>query len=282
MKPHDQLSHDELGEGWTDCYELASDPQSLEAPRVVKCVFGTFDQSQPFGGVPYGSTTLWCGEMKAGKSRLVLALCAGYAFHGARVAYLMGEMSPEEHFERLVMMSLQLTTEELRDGQHADARQNAVAWLRDSVGRRLKFKAVPITLEAITKAAEWAGEGGVVVVDSVQRVQLAQRASGRADEIETAMSHIVTMAQATRCAFHVLSEVAQAPKDGERNAHQWTKHSSSPRQNCDASYIVHGQVGGTQRIENLDRRRGQRQDFTLVLSQRNWMPMLPMWEGGGA
>ena len=282
MSLHGDSLSDPPPEGWTDCFELSSDPKSMEPPKVVKCNFGTFDMCQPFGGVPLGSVTLWCGEMKSGKSRLVLAMCAGYAFHGARVGYLMGEMSPEEHQERLLLMSLQMTTAELRDGTHAQQRRQAVEWLRDRIGRRLRFKRVPITLEAITQAAEWVGDGGVVVVDSIQRVQLAQRPHNRAEEIETAMSHIVTQAQSARCTFHVLSEVAQGPKDGERNAHQWTKHSASPRQNCDASYIVHGSDGVTQRIENLDRRRGERQDFTLVLSDRNGMPMLPQWEEGGA
>lgn len=282
MSLHDDSAGDGLPEGWTDCFELGSDPKSTEAPQVVRSGFDCFDEAQPFGGVPHGSIILWCGEMKVGKSRLVLALCAGYACHGARVAYLMGEMSPQEHFERLLMMSLQLTTEELRDGAHAQQRREAVEWLRREVGRALRFKPVPITLEAITQAAEWAGAGGVVVVDSIQRVQIAQRGSNRADEIETAMSHIVTLAEGHGCAFHVLSEVAQAPKDGERGSHGWTKHSASPRQNCTASFIVHPEHFGAQRVQNLDRRRGQTQDFTLQLSERNGMPVLPMWEGGGA
>jgi hypothetical protein len=278
----DQLHHDELGEGWTDCHALASDPKSMEPPKVVKSGFGVFDEAQPFGGTVHGSINLWCGEMKVGKSRFVLALCAGYAFHGARVAYLMGEMSPEEQFERLLMMALQLTTEELREGQHAGHRQQAVAWLRDSVGKRLKFRAVPITVSEITKAAEWAGAGGIVVVDSIQRVQLANSARQRSDEIETTMSHIVAQAEGTHAVFHLMSEIGNPPKGAQRGNFDWTKGSSSPLQNSTSQFIVHKAEGSVQRVQNAQRRRGNPRDFSIVLSERNGLPIIPMWEGGGA
>ncbi len=282
MTPRDQLHRDELGEGWIDCHALASDPKSLDAPPVVRSGLGVFDEAQPFGGVPHKSITLWCGEMKSGKSRFVLALCAGYAVHGARVAYLMGEMSPAEQFERLLMMSLQLTTGELREGQHAGQRQQAVDWLRECVGRRLKFKAVPITLDEITKAAHWAGAGGIVVVDSIQRVRLAGSTRQRSDEIEAAMAHTVALAEETGAAFHITSEIGNPPKGAERGNFDWTKGSSSPLQNSTSTYIVHKAEGTVQRIQNLQRRRGAVRDFTIVLSERNGLPIIPMWEGGGA
>jgi KaiC/GvpD/RAD55 family RecA-like ATPase len=274
--------HEEMGEGWTDCVELAADPKALAPPPVVKSGFGAFDDAMPFGGVPHGGIVLWCGEMKAGKSRLVLALCAGCALNGTKCAYLMGEMSPQEHFERLLLMSLGLTTEELRDGTHAAERLQALEWIGSAIGSRLRFKAVPITLQSITKAAEWVGAGGVVAVDSIQRLRMAQRQSTRADEVEVAMDHIVAESKRTGAVFHVLSEIAQAPKDGVRNAHQWTKHSAAPRQNCDASYIVHKAEGLMQRAECLDMRRGTGRDFTVVLSERNGLPILPAWNGGAA
>ena len=282
MTQHDQLHHDELGEGWTDCHALASDPKSMEPPKVVQSGFGVFDEAQPFGGAVHGSINLWCGEMKVGKSRFVLALCAGYAFHGARVAYLMGEMSPEEQFERLLMMALQLTTEELREGRHAEDRQQAVAWLRDSVGKRLKFRAVPITLGEITKAAHWAGAGGIVVVDSIQRVQLAGSSRQRSDEIETTMSHIVAQAEGTHAVFHLTSEIGTPPKGTQRGNFDWTKGSSSPLQNSTSQFIVHKAEGSVQRVQNAQRRRGNPRDFNIVLSERNGLPIIPMWEGGGA
>jgi hypothetical protein len=282
MKPHDQLPHDELGEGWTDCYQLASDPKSLEAPPVVKSGFGVFDDAQPFGGVVHGSINLWCGEMKVGKSRAVLALSAGYAVHGARVTYLMGEMSPEEQFERLLMMTLEMTTDELRDGEHADARRKAVAWLRDSVGERLVFRRVPITLGESTKAAEWVGAGGIVVVDSIQRVQLPGSNRQRSDEIETTMSHIVTQAEGTGAVFHLTSEIGKPPRGTEVSDFDLTKGSASPLQNSTSTYIVHKPEGTVQRIENTRRRRGIARDFSVILSERNGLPVIPMWEGGGA
>lgn len=282
MTQRDLLHHDELGEGWTDCHALASDPKSMEPPKVVRSGFGIFDEAQPFGGTVHGSINLWCGEMKVGKSRFVLALCAGYAFHGVRVAYLMGEMSPEEQFERLLMMALQLTTEELREGRHAAERQQAVRWLRDRVGRRLKFKAVPITLDEITKAAHWAGAGGIVVVDSIQRVRLPGSTRHRSDEIETTMSHIVEQAEGTHAVFHLTSEIGNPPKDGERGNFGWTKGSSSPLQNATSTNIVHKAEGSVQRVQNAQRRRGSPRDFSIVLSERNGLPIIPMWEGGGA
>lgn len=282
MTERDQLHHDELGEGWIDCHALASDLKSLEPPKVVRSGFGVFDEAQPFGGTVHGSINLWCGEMKVGKSRWAAALAAGYALHGARVGYLMGEMSPEEQFERLLMMSLQLTTEELREGRHAAERQQAMAWLRDSVGTRLTFRRVPITLGEITKAAHWAGAGGIVFVDSVQRVQLTGSTRSRSDEIEAAMSHIVTLAESTGAVFHITSEIGNPPKDGERGNFNWTKGSSSPLQNATSTNIVHKPQGTVQRVQNLQRRRGNPRDFNIVLSERNGLPILPMWEGGGA
>jgi archaellum biogenesis ATPase FlaH len=279
MNPHDQLPHEELGEGWTDCYQLASDPKSLEPPKVLKSGIGIFDESMPFGGIPIGSIGVWLGEMKAGKSRFVLALCAGWAYRSAKVAYVMGEMSPEEHFERLEVMCLGLTAEEMKDSKHRKKRMECREWLRDSVGRNLRFKAMPLTFDAITKAAEWAGDGGVVVVDSIQRMKGVQRASSRADEIEAAMDHVNMLSKAHRCAFQVLCEIGQAPKGRERGDHDWCKHSSSPRQNCDFSRIVHQRQGTTQRITCLDDRRGgQGRDFTLILDEANLMPVIPMWE----
>jgi archaellum biogenesis ATPase FlaH len=274
--------HEEMGEGWTDCAELAADPKALEAPPVVKSGFGAFDDAMPFGGVPHGSIVLWCGEMKAGKSRLVLALCAGCAVNGTKCAYLMGEMSPQEHFERLQLMSLQMTIKELRDGTHAAEQLEALEWIGSAIGRRLRMKALPITLEEITKAAEWVGAGGVVAVDSIQKVRMAQRPSTRADEIEALMDHTVAESKRTGAVFHVLSEIAQAPREGVRNSHQWTKHSAAPRQNCDASFIVHKAEGAMQRVECMDMRRGSGRDFTVVLSERNGLPILPTWNGGAA
>jgi predicted ATP-dependent serine protease len=280
MSQHEETEIQAFGAGWTDCFELAADPMSTDPPEVVKSGHRAFDDAMPFGGVPHSSITVWVGEMKAGKSRFVLSLCAGYANRGANVAFLMGEMSPKEHFQRLILMCLQLGAEELRDAKHGEQRDHARRWIGEHLGRRLRFKAVPITLEAITHAAEWAGTGGVVVVDSIQRVRLAAKQTTRADEIETVMQHLVDTAKRTGAAFHVLSEVAQAPRDGERTAHQWTKHSAAPRQNCDHSFIVHPAQGETQRIECLDMRNGEKQDFTILLSSRNLMPMLPVWDGG--
>lgn len=282
MTQRDQFHHDELGEGWTDCYTLFSDPKSMEPPKVVKSGFGVFDEAQPFGGTVHGSINLWCGEMKVGKSRFVLALCAGYAFHGTRVVYLMGEMSPEEQGERLLMMTLQLTTKELCEGQHAEHREQAAAWIRDRLHKRLVFKAVPITLDEITKAARWVGAGGIVVVDSIQRVQLPGSTRQRSDEIETTMSHIVAQAESTHAVFHLTSEIGNPPKDGERSNFGWTKGSSSPLQNATSQFIVHKAAGSVQRVQNPQRRRGNPCDFTIVLSERNGLPIIPMWEGGGA
>jgi len=37
-----------------------------------------------------------------------------------------------------------------------------------------------------------------------------------------------------------------------------------------------------QRVECLDMRRGTGRDFTVVLSERNGLPILPTWNGGAA
>jgi hypothetical protein len=269
-----------LPEGWTDCAELAADPAAVEPPTVVRSGIQCFDSAQPYGGVPEGSITLWMGEMKAGKSRLVLALCAGHAFHGAKVAFLMGEMSPKEHWRRLLVMALGLRADELREGSHAEAVANTRDWLKDAIGGRLRFKAVPMALQDITAAAQWAGAGGIVAVDSIQRVSQVTAGRQRSDEVEAAMEHIVGESKRTGAAFHVLSEIGKAPAGQQRDAHQWTKHSASPRQNCEVSYIVHPARDCRQRIEVLDHRDSPSQSFVLELSERNGMPMLPKWEGG--
>jgi hypothetical protein len=280
VNQHGEPREEPWGDGWTDCAELAADPAAVDPPKVVRSGIQCFDAAQPFGGVPEGSITLWMGEMKAGKSRLVLALCAGYAFHGAKVAYLMGEMSPKEHWTRLLVMSLQLHAVELREGRHAEEVRGAMEWLRDAIGGRLKFKAVPMSLQDITAAAERVGAGGIVAVDSIQRVAPGQAGRQRSDEVEAVMEHIVREAKRTGAAFHLLSEIGKASAGQQRDAHQWTKHSASPRQNCDLSYIVHAADGAAQGIEVLDYRGSPSESFTLELSKRNGMPMLPMWEGG--
>ena len=63
-------------------------------------------------------------------------------------------------------------------------------------------------------------------------------------------------------------------------AFDFTKHSSSIRQNCDAFYVVRGAQGTTQRVECMDQRHGPKQDFTIMLSEQNHFPLLPPWEGG--
>lgn len=271
----------ELPQGWTDCWQLASDPAQSKPPQVTRSGFGSFDAAQPYQGVPLGSVYAWGGEMKAGKSRWVLALSAGRAFHGQRVAYMMTEMSPGDHFKRLLMMRSGLTLEQFTSRERAAEVKAASGWVKDYIGKRLAFKPVPQTLEDITKAAEWVGEGGHVVVDSVQGVMQGVANMNRGDAVEQAMRHIVALAQRTGAAFDIISEIGKPSNGGERSgAFDFTKHSSSIRQNCDAFNVVRAAEGTTQRVECMDQRHGPKQDFTILLSEQNHFPLLPPWEGG--
>jgi len=243
----------ELPQGWTDCFLLASDPAQSKPPQVTRSGFAPFDAAQPYTGVPLGSVYAWGGEMKAGKSRWVLAMSAGRAFHGQPVAYMMTEMSPGDHFKRLLMMRSGLTVEQSTSGERA----------------------------AEVKAAEWVGEGGHVVVDSVQGVMQRAANMNRGDAVEQAMRHIVELAQRTGAAFDIISEIGKPSNGGERSgAFDFTKHSSSIRQNCDAFYVVRSAEGTTQRVECMDQRHGPKQDFTILLSEQNHLPLLPPWEVG--
>ena len=262
----------ELPHGWTDCWLLASDPAQSKPPQVTRSGFGSFDAAQPYTGVPLGSVYAWGGEMKAGKSRWVLAMSAGRAFHSQRVAYMMTEMSPADHFKRLLTMRSGLTLEQFTSRERAAEVKAASSWVKERIGKRLAFKPVPQTLEDITKAAEWVGEGGHVVVDSVKGVMQGAANMNRGDA-----AHRGARAPHRRGVRHHQRDRQAIERCG---AFDFTKHSSSIRQNCDAFYVVRGAEGTTQRVECMDQRHGPKQDFTILLSEQNHFPFLPPWEVG--
>ena len=150
--------------------------------------------------------------------------------------------------------------------------QAASSWVKERSGKRLALKPVPQSLEDITKAAEWVGEGGHVVVDSVKGVMQGAANMNRGDA-----AHRGARAPHRRGVRHHQRDRQAIERCG---AFDFTKHSSSIRQNCDAFYVVRGAEGTTQRVECMDQRHGPKQDFTILLSEQNHFPFLPPWEVG--
>jgi hypothetical protein len=94
--------------------------------------------------------------------------------------------------------------------------------VKERIGKRLAFKLVPQTLEDITNAAEWVGEGGHVVVDSVQGVMQGAANMNRGDAVEQAMRHIVALAHRTGAAFDIISEIGKPSNGAARSTSQST------------------------------------------------------------
>lgn len=240
---------------------LLDDPEALAPPKVLPSGIGAFDEAQPYGAIECTAKVLWGGEPGTGKSRWMLTLALAYARKGHRVAYLLGEMSPRGMLRRALQMETGLHNRVWRNitPPHAEKFQRATEGLRP-VAANLMFLRQPLSLECVTKAAEWAD---VVFVDPVQAIRVMAR-QHRHEELETLMQHIAQLSVDMEAAFHLTSEIGKPlPGQKERTAQSTFKGSSALLQYSDSAYLLKSAEGGLQEVVCLKQRDGDYRRFTL-------------------
>jgi len=240
---------------------LLDHPEALAPPKVLPSGIAAFDEAQPFGAIECTTKVLWGGEPGTGKSRWMLALALAYARKGHRVAYLLGEMSPQGMVRRALQMETGLGNMVWRNitQPHAVQFQTAMAALRPAADS-IAFMRQPLQLESLTSAAAWAD---VVFVDPVQAIRVMGR-EHRHEELEAVMQHIEHLSVDEGTAFHLASEIGKPAKgEKKRTLHSAFKGSSALPQYADSAYLLERAVGGIQEVKCLKQREGAERGFTL-------------------
>lgn len=256
-------------EGCISLAELLADAAILEPPGTVPSGCAWFDSAQPWGAVAEGRIVVFGGDMGAGKSRLLLALARGWARHGARVVYLLGEMDRESLVRRSIaaeagvgMGAFRNPTPEQRRLLE-DARQRLAGPLRTlhAVEGCLSFG----LLEA---CAAWAD---AVVLDPLQAVRGSGGYGTRTEELEDLMRLLVRLAQRHGTVFAASSEIGKPPAAGSRDLFSAFKGAAAIPQYAHACYFAEMPEGESgeqwQAVRCLKQRDGARLDLAVVVTR---------------
>ena len=259
---------------------LLSASDALEPPQTIPSDCESFDAAQPFGAVEETAKVLWGGEPGSGKTRWMLDLAIGYASKGARVVYLLGEMSPKQMLRRALLRRAGLGNAALLAPlpAHTARLHEAQAWLA-GFAEQLRFMQPPLTFDTLARAAAWAD---VVFVDPLQAVRAESGFDARHEELDAFMHRVVDLAERHRTAFHLTSEIGKQDSHAERTLHTAFKGSSALAQYADAAYLLKKEIGGLQEAVCLKQREGECKNFTFRVGLEGYATPLPPLEGGNS
>lgn len=255
-----------------------------DPPEVIESGMVNYDRALPYGAVEVGTISVWGGEPGAGKSRWMLNLLWGFARRGLRVAYLFGEMTAKRHAQRLLLAQANCGNHAL--GSEQPEHKQKLRESCDALAKyatNLRFIGPPLTLKAVTAAAEWAD---VVCLDPLQAVRI-QGHNQRHEELEALFHHCVSLCGKHGTVFQMNSTIAKGeePKGGQpkiRGLHTAFKGGSEIEQYADSAWFIHAvNEHGVQRVDCLKQRDGKPRGFELHLRQGGLrVCTVPQQEGG--
>ncbi|MDA1106556.1 MAG: hypothetical protein O2855_08215 [Planctomycetota bacterium] len=216
-------------ERWLDGVSILARRGLLEIPESLLCGWDRWDSIHPFGGVNRHRLYMIAAGPGCFKSETMARMAWGYAANGLRVAWLAGELHPDELIQRMLAQTVGRTVRTLLYGP-AELKQQAIAALRPSM-ERLHIIPAPISIANVKEAAS---RCDVVFIDYIQRLRPESPQLARHEQLEE-LSGLLLEAR-TRHPVAIIAASAISSSGIRRNASTAAKGSSAIGHDADVVY----------------------------------------------